>query len=241
MNLEQALAALEDVGTAQNRKVYGRHGVSGDMFGVSYANLEKLRKQIKKNHDLAVALWVTGNHDAKVLATKIADPKQLSASDLDDWSRALGDYVITDAFSAMAAKSPHAAEKIDAWAGADDEWVAAASWTMLSSVLVGKKHSYETAVLEAKLATIEAEIHGRENRVRYAMNNALIAIALVDGDLQAKATAAAERIGAVEVDHGETGCKTPEAVSYIANAVARRDAMAARRAEKAAAKAAAKA
>ena len=34
--------------------------------------------------------------------------------------------------------------------------------------------------------------------------------------LAAVATAAADRIGKVEVDHGGTGCKTPDAASYIA-------------------------
>ena len=37
--------------------------------------------------------------------------------------------------------------------------------------------------------------------------------------LQKKAIAAAKRIGKVEVDHGETGCKTPDAASYIAKTV----------------------
>jgi len=34
--------------------------------------------------------------------------------------------------------------------------------------------------------------------------------------------AAAKRIGKVEVDHGETSCKTPDASTYIRKAVARR-------------------
>ena len=36
------------------------------------------------------------------------------------------------------------------------------------------------------------------------------------------ATAAAKRIGKVDVDHGETGCKTPDAAPYIAKAAAHR-------------------
>ena len=40
--------------------------------------------------------------------------------------------------------------------------------------------------------------------------------------LEKKATAAARRIGKVEVDHGETGCNTPDAIAYIRKAKARR-------------------
>ncbi len=74
-----------------------------------------------------------------------------------------------------------------------------------------------------RLATIEREIHGRENRVRYAMNSAVIQIGARNEKLKQLATSTAERIGRVEVDHGETGCKTPEAVSYIEKIWARKE------------------
>jgi len=67
------------MGTAQNRKVYARHGVGEDMYGVSYSNLGKLRKSIKRHHALAEQLWATGNHDARVLATMIADPAEMKS------------------------------------------------------------------------------------------------------------------------------------------------------------------
>ena len=56
------------------------------------------------------------------------------------------------------------------------------------------------------------------------MNGALIAIGLRSPALRKKAVAAARRIGKVDVDHGETGCKTPDADSYIEKAGGRRKA-----------------
>ena len=79
MTEKQVMQRLKRDGTAQNRKVYSRHGVQEPMFGVSYANLDKLRKQIKVDHELALKLWASGNHDAKVLATMIADPNRLKS------------------------------------------------------------------------------------------------------------------------------------------------------------------
>ena len=61
MNFDQAMKELEAAGTAQNRKVYARHGAGENMFGVSFSNQEKLRKQIKTDHALAEQLWATGN------------------------------------------------------------------------------------------------------------------------------------------------------------------------------------
>jgi hypothetical protein len=54
------------------------------------------------------------------------------------------------------------------------------------------------------------------------MNNVVIAIGIRNPMLEEAAVEAAKRIGPVEVDHGETGCKTPEAVSYIAKTNARK-------------------
>jgi hypothetical protein len=72
------------------------------------------------------------------------------------------------------------------------------------------------------LQQIESTIHGSPNWVRHAMNGALIAIGLRSQELQAEALAAAQRIGKVVVDHGQTACKTPDAISYIRRAVLRR-------------------
>ena len=56
MTYAEAMEQLEAMGTAQNRKVYRRHGIGEDLFGVSWANLGKLKKQVKVDHDLAQEL-----------------------------------------------------------------------------------------------------------------------------------------------------------------------------------------
>lgn len=81
----------------------------------------------------------------------------------------------------------------------------------------------------ACLAEIESDIHGSPNRVRHAMNQALICIGVRNNALRKKALAVAKRIGKVEVDHGETGCKTPDAASYIDNTLAHRERKSAQR------------
>ena len=206
---------LKRAGTAQNRKVYARHGVQEPTFGVSYANLDKLRKQIKVDHELASKLWASGNHDAKVLATMIADPYRLKSGELEAWSRQLGNYVITDAFVNVACRGRHVRAKVKKWTRARDEWKGQAGWNLVG-YLAREDEGLPDSFFEEKLATIEAEIHSRKNRVRHAMNGALINIGVRNGRLRRKAEAAARRIGKVEVDHGQTSCKTPDAIPYIA-------------------------
>ena len=75
---------------------------------------------------------------------------------------------------------------------------------------------------DERLRIIESRIGSAANRVRHCMNGALIAIGGRNEALRESATAAAKRIGPVIVDHGETSCKTPEAVPYINRIWARR-------------------
>ena len=54
------------------------------------------------------------------------------------------------------------------------------------------------------------------------MNSALIAIGIRNSALESKALSAAKKIGKVDVDHGETSCKTPDAAKYIRKTVERK-------------------
>lgn len=220
MELNEVLAALEAAGTAQNRKVYRRHGVADPLYGVSYATQGKLAKPNKHDTELAIGLWETGNHDARILAAMIADPREIRSSRLDEWVRDLANYVLTDAFSDLVAHSPFARAKIGRWTRSAREFVGAAGWNVLAR-LARQDPELKDEELEDFLVTIEAEIHGRKNRARHSMNSALISIGIRNSRLERKALAAAGRIGKVEVDHGETSCKTPDATAYIKRAVAR--------------------
>ncbi len=221
MTCTEAMARLKMLGTAQNRKVYGRHGAIGPMFGVSYANLSKLQNRIKVDHGLALGLWATKNHDARVLATKIADPARLTVSQAEAWVKDCGDHVITAALAGLVARSPIAQKRMEKWTRSRDEWVSATGWSVLS-YLAGEGSSLSSAYLAPLIGIIEKKIHAAPNRTRYSMNNALISIGALSPALQKKAMAAAGRIGKVKVDHGETGCKTPDAAGYILKTVAHR-------------------
>ena len=77
LTLTETLRALEKAGSAQTRKTYLRHGAQEPLFGVSFAVLKTLVKKIGVDQELALALWGTKNHDARVLAMKIADPARI--------------------------------------------------------------------------------------------------------------------------------------------------------------------
>ena len=220
MTLNQALHHLEAAGSAQTRKTYARHGAGPKMFGVSYAVLGKLTKQIKRDHALALELWASGWLDARVLATMIADPAQATAMQLDAWVADCDNRGMAGALATFAANSAVAEAMAAKWCSDAREFVAVAGWDVVA--VLAMNSTLPDAKFAALLKTIERDIHGAQNHVRYAMNGALIAIGGRNAKLEALAVGAAKRIGKVEVDHGNTGCKTPDAVAYIAKTKARR-------------------
>jgi len=220
MNLKQAMARLEAAGTEQNRKVFPRHGVSGPMFGVSYADLGKLQKEIKVDHDLARELWATGNHDARILATKIADPRILTVTEANAWVRDCDNYIEMEAVGGLVARALIAEGRAAAWRDRKDEWIASAGWVVTARLV--HDGALDDPDCERLLEQIEREIHEKPNRARHEMNQTLIAIGMRSAALRDAVFAAAARIGPVEVDHGQTSCVTPDARAYIQKAAARR-------------------
>jgi 3-methyladenine DNA glycosylase AlkD len=212
MSLDEAMHALEKAGTAQARKTYLRHGAQEPMFGVSFATLKTLVKRIGVDQELALALWATKNHDARMLAVKIADPAQIRPADLDRWASVFSARMCGDYVSMLTAEGPHAAVKAREWLASDDEALRAAGWS-----LVGFMASLDELTPDdwfAKhLATIEKTIHSAPNAVRAVMNTTMIQIGGRSAALRKAATAAARRVGVVEVDHGDTECETRHAAA----------------------------
>ena len=215
MTLAEAMRELENAGSEQTRKTYARHGATGPMFGVSFATLQLLRKRIRVDHELACALWDTGNLDARNLAVKIVDPSRLSSADLDRWVRESKGPHMCGAYVAMlAAEGPYAAAKVGEWLAARDAPVRAAGWTLLGQ-LAQRSETLLDPFFTDRLAEIEKTIHAAPNLEREVMNSVVILIGSRNAALRKAASAAARRIGEVDVDHGDTACKTPDALTHI--------------------------
>lgn len=212
--LSEAMAALEAAGSAQTKKTYLRHGAVEPLFGVSFATLKTLHKRIRVDHDLALALWATGNFDARNLAVKVVDPARMTPAELDRWARESMVRMCKGYVAAVACEGPHGLSRADAWLAAPDEPRRTMGWSLVGALAMCDT-SVPGAWFDARLAEIERGIAAAPNAVRYAMNQALLSIGCRDARLRKAATAAAKRIGPVEVDHGDTACQTPDAVASI--------------------------
>lgn len=216
--LSETMTELENFGAPNIRKIYIKHGLGENTFGVKFGDMKPLAKRIKTDHALALQLWETGNHDARILAGMIADPKQATPEMLEKWAYSQTNYAQSDELSKFVSKTPHARAMAEKWSQEPGEWVSTVGWNVLGQLAVTDK-SLPDSFFEPYIAQIEHEIHDKPNRTRYAMNGALIAFGMRSPALEAKALAVGKAIGEVYVDHGETGCETPDACSYIQKAV----------------------
>ena len=103
---------------------------------------------------------------------------------------------------------------MERWIDVDDEWIGRVGWHLLSRLALNKS-DLPPAYFEPYLLRIQQIIHSQKNRIKEAMNNALIAIGTRGSELESQALRVASAIGKVEVDHGQTHCKTPDARAYI--------------------------
>jgi 3-methyladenine DNA glycosylase AlkD len=221
MTFDQAMKELKKYGTAQNIKIYKRHGAGDNLFGVSFANLRKLQKQIKSNNQLAKKLWKTGNADARSLALLIASPEEMTFRQAEDWVNDINYYLLADLLAALIARTAIAEELMINWMKSKKEYIRQCGYAILA-IISNSNEKLSDDDYRRFIKTIEREIHASPNRARHAMNMGLIAIGIYRESLRAEAIAAAGRIGKVDVDHGETSCKTPDAIAYIEKAAKRK-------------------
>ncbi len=214
MTLAETMAVLEKAGSAQTKKIYLRHGAREPLFGVQFATLKDLWKKIRTNHDLACALWDTGNFDARNLAVKLADPAQMTPARLDAWARDAGTRMSVNYVAALASEGPHGVSRVEAWLGAADASTRATGWSLVGSLAMRDEGTADAWFL-ARLSELERTIRTAPNAEREPMNHALIAIGCRNAALRKAVGAAAKRIGRVEIDHGDTSCKTPDAREYV--------------------------
>ncbi len=217
MKLDEVMKTLEKKGSAATRKTYQRHGAPENMYGVKVADMKEVLKKTKQDTDLALALWDTGNADARYLAGLMADASKIGKKDLEKWAKTADWQMLREySVAGVAADSPHGLALARAWIDAKAEAVRTIGWaTWGGLVSVTPDEELDLKEIEKLLARVEKEIHQQPERVRYVMNAFVIAVGGYVAPLTKRALAAAKKIGKVEVDMGDTSCKVPPAGPYI--------------------------
>ena len=190
------LAELKALGSAQFRAdLPARYGiVTQDAFGVRMNAMQTLAKKLGRNHALALALWKTGNYEARTVAAMVADPNAVTPALMDQWCRDFDNWAICDSVCfKLFDRTPHAREKVWEWADWEGEFQKRAAFALLASVaLHHKKADHESFTPFYPL--LENAAGDERNFVKKAVSWALRAIGGRDARLRAAGVALARKL-----------------------------------------------
>jgi len=217
MTCEEVMQQLAAMGSESTKRTFMNHGAKEPLFGVKVGDLKTIQKKVKKNHELSLELYRTGNSDAQYLAGLIADEKKITAENLQEWLQSAAWHMQTEyTVPWIAAESAFGYKLALEWIEAKEPHIQAAGWCTLASLVgIRKDEELDISQLKHLLQRVASTIHEAPNRVRYAMNNFVIAVGCFVKSLTNEALKTSEAIGTVSVDMNGTSCKVPFATDYI--------------------------
>jgi 3-methyladenine DNA glycosylase AlkD len=219
MTLEETLAQLESLGNEKMRAHNRKHGAGDNQFGVRLGDIRKLAARIKTNHELAIALWETGNIDARLLAILLIKPKDLSGDEMDRMVRSVNFAHVADWLNSYVVKKHPDKEALrQKWMAADDPWAARAGWDLTSERIA---KSPEGLDLPALLDRIESEMGDAAPEVQWTMNFCLAGIGIHFPKYRKRAIAVGEALGVYRDYPVSKGCTSPFAPLWINEMVRR--------------------
>jgi 3-methyladenine DNA glycosylase AlkD len=198
VEVEQVRAVLKQLNAMSDRsRLSGmaRYGINiGKAIGVAIPDLRKLARAIGPDHELAIALWETEVHEARLLAGMIDDPAQVTEAQMEAWVNDFDSWDLCDQVCGnLFDRTRYAFRKASAWTSREDEFVKRAGFATVACAAVHRK-DVDDEQFEVFLPIIRAESTDERNFVRKAVNWALRQIGKRSLELNAKATVTAEQI-----------------------------------------------
>jgi len=213
------LAELRSLGSERNRAGMARYGINvTNAFGVSVYELRRLAKRLGTDHDLALALWASGKHEARILACFVDDPARVTETQMEAWTADFDSWDVCDqATTSLFDQTAHGWTKATEWAKRDEEWVKRAGFALMAGLASHDKGATDRAFLRL-LPSIERGAFDERNFVKKAVSWALRNIGKRNQALNAAAIARAEKIRESTDAHGtRRGTPKARAARWVAN------------------------
>ena len=217
------LNELRTLGSEENRAGMARVGIRTDhTFGVSIPHLRATAKRLGPDHDLALALWATGNHDARLLACFVDDPACVTEEQMEAWASEFDSWDLCDqATTSLFDRTAHAWAKATEWASRDQEWVRRGGFALMAGLAWHDKATPDGPFLKL-LPFIERGAGDDRTFVKKGVSWALRNIGKRNRSLHAAAIACAERILVAATPEGKRGTEaTSRAARWVASDVLR--------------------
>jgi len=175
MKSREIIQKLKSLKNLENISGMERFGIkTKKAFGVSAPILKSLAKEIKKQpenrHELALELWETEIHEARIIAYLIDDPKKVSENQMENWVRDFDNWAICDGTCGhLFCKTEFAYEKVSEWSSREEEFIKRAGIVLMAWLAVHDKSASNEKIRQF-LPILEAKADDERNFIRKAVN-----------------------------------------------------------------------
>jgi 3-methyladenine DNA glycosylase AlkD len=196
---QRCLTQLRRLGSRKNVKGMARFGIRArKVYGVAKPKMDTLAKRIGKSHQLALQLWDSGVHDARILAGLVDEVRYVTSAQMDRWVRDFDNWDVCDGTCChLFTFAGPAWQKAIQWSGRKAEFQKRAGFALMAYLAVHDKNAVDSKYLRL-LPIIRREASDERNFVRKAANWALRQIGKRNIELNSAAIREAQRIGKMD-------------------------------------------
>lgn len=197
--IDEVLRELRRLADPARLAGMARFGIGTDAaLGVTVTELRALARRIGRDHELALGLWDTGIHEARMLATIVDEPSRVTEAQLEAWVLDLASWDLCDGLCGnLVDRTPFAFDKAAEWSTRDEEFVKRAGFALIAWTAVHRK-DVEDAAFEALLPLIREGATDDRNYVRKAVSWALRQVGKRSARLHVRAIETAEEIRGID-------------------------------------------
>jgi 3-methyladenine DNA glycosylase AlkD len=151
-----------------------RFGINpNNTYGVSIPTLRKIAKEAGTNHTLAQQLWASGIHEARIIASMIDAPEQVTEEQLENWVNDIDSWDLGDQCCGnLFCKTNFAYKKAVEWTQRNEEYIKRAGFVLVAELAIHDKKKNDEEFLKF-LPIIKRESTDNRNFVKKAVNWAL--------------------------------------------------------------------
>jgi 3-methyladenine DNA glycosylase AlkD len=201
MDARAALAELRRRADPSRTPGMARVGIDVEhALGVSVPDIRAVAKRCGTGHRLALELWDSGIHEARILATLVADPEAFTAEEVEAWGRDLASWDVCDFAADAFGRWPGHARLIRAWARRPEGYVKRCAFSIIARRAVWAKDAPDREFL-AYLPLIRRAATDERNEVKKGVSWALRQIGKRDVALHAAAIGEASALVDLESRH----------------------------------------
>ena len=196
---QQILEQLKAMANPANVAGMARYGINPhNTLGVSMPSLRAIARREKPNHGLALQLWESGVHEARILAALVADPKLVNEELMERWVIDFDSWDVCDQVcSNLFDKTPLAYPKAIEWGGRQEAYVKRAGFVLMAALAVHDKRASDQE-FESFFPVILRESCDERNFVKKAVNWALRGIGKRNMALNAQAIQLSQQIAELD-------------------------------------------